>query len=320
MWGKWVILVIAGVLVVTLGLNNHLKIQAFEEAWAQAELPTTRTIIADLLEVDGDFYIVRTEHGNVQIEATHKTKMTEEFEFGDRIKAIVLSNGKALVIERAGPDDIPGVTKNQPVPTTDLIAKVPGQGLQPMKDQEAIRKPVKPELKTVIADVLMVDGDFYVVRGDRGEIRIEVTPKTKITKEFKFGDRIRATVLMNDKALTVEQAKPNAVTGVTFHKAPPLPAPKSKAGKVPMIKKPGASVSSPKEKNQKVKVAQPEKRIVEGDVLMVDGDFYVIRGERGEIRVERTEKTKVTEEFQFGDRIKATVLKNDKAISIERMK
>ena len=67
-------------------------------------------------------------------------------------------------------------------------------------------------------------------------------------------------------------------------------------------------------------MAQPGTRVVEGDLLMIDGDFFVLRGELGEIRVERTEKTKITEEFQFGDSIKATVLKNDKALSIERAK
>jgi len=63
-----------------------------------------------------------------------------------------------------------------------------------------------------------------------------------------------------------------------------------------------------------------DTRVVEGQILMVDGDFYVLRGERGEIRVERTEKTKVSEEFKFGDFIKATVKKNDQALTIERLK
>ncbi len=63
-----------------------------------------------------------------------------------------------------------------------------------------------------------------------------------------------------------------------------------------------------------------DTRIVKGQILMVDGDFYVLRGEYGEIRVERTDKTKVTEEFKFGDFIKATVKKNDQALEIERLK
>jgi len=52
----------------------------------------------------------------------------------------------------------------------------------------------------------MIDGDFYVMRGELGEIRVERTPDTKVTEEFKFGDRIRATVLKNDKALLIERA------------------------------------------------------------------------------------------------------------------
>ena len=62
--------------------------------------------MADLLDVDRDFYIVRGELGEIQIEATHKTEITEEFQYGDRIKALVLMNDKALKIERAGPDDV----------------------------------------------------------------------------------------------------------------------------------------------------------------------------------------------------------------------
>ena len=71
--------------------------------------PSTKTIIGDLLEIDRDLYIVRGERGEIQIEATYKTDITEEFGFGDRIKALVLMNNKALKIERAGPNDVPGV-------------------------------------------------------------------------------------------------------------------------------------------------------------------------------------------------------------------
>ena len=52
----------------------------------------TKTIVGDLLEIDRDLYIVRGERGEIQIEATYKTEVTEEFEFGDRIKALVLMN------------------------------------------------------------------------------------------------------------------------------------------------------------------------------------------------------------------------------------
>ena len=51
----------------------------------------------------------------------------------------------------------------------------------------------------------MVDGDFYVLRGELGEIRVERTPKTKMTEEFKFGDFIKATLKPNDQALTIER-------------------------------------------------------------------------------------------------------------------
>jgi hypothetical protein len=49
----------------------------------------TKTIVGDLLDIDRDLYIVRGERGEIQIEATYKTEVTEEFEYGDRIKALV---------------------------------------------------------------------------------------------------------------------------------------------------------------------------------------------------------------------------------------
>jgi hypothetical protein len=61
----------------------------------------------------------------------------------------------------------------------------------------------------------MVEGDFYIVRGERGEIRIEVTPNTTVSESFDYGDRIKAEVLPNDKAITIERASPNDPTGIT---------------------------------------------------------------------------------------------------------
>ena len=72
-----------------------------------------------------------------------------------------------------------------------------------------------PTTRIIVADVLMVDGDFYIVRGERGEIQIEVTPKTIVSESFDYGDRIKATVLPNDKALTIERADPNDPIGIT---------------------------------------------------------------------------------------------------------
>ena len=53
-----------------------------------------------------------------------------------------------------------------------------------------------------------------VVRGDGGEIRIEVTPKTTLSESFQFGDRIKAKVLPNDQALTIERATPDDPLGI----------------------------------------------------------------------------------------------------------
>ncbi len=42
----------------------------------------TKTIVEDLLEIDRDLYIVRGERGEIQVKATYKTEVTEEFKFG----------------------------------------------------------------------------------------------------------------------------------------------------------------------------------------------------------------------------------------------
>ena len=80
---------------------------------------------------------------------------------------------------------------------------------------------VGPTMRMIVADLLMVDGDFYVVRSERGEIRIEATPDTKITEKFDFGDRIKAKVFPNDKAMSIVRATPEDQIGV--HPLEPSP-------------------------------------------------------------------------------------------------
>ena len=268
-----------------------------------ASTEPTKTIVADLLDIDRDLYIVRGERGEIQIEATYKTEVTEEFEYGDRIKALVLMNNKALKIERAGPDDVPGVVENKAA-----TAKAPVLPKEGGDKAAASAPPQQPDRKTIVADLLDVDRDFYIVRGERGEIQIEATHKTEITEEFQYGDRIKALVLMNNKALKIERAGPDDVTGVVEHVASSSPSAAQDPAKA--AGQPSASPAWAQGAGTKV---------VEGQVLMVDGDFYVLRGELGEIRVERTPKTKMTEEFKFGDFIKATLKPNDQALTIERL-
>ena len=67
--------------------------------------------------------------------------------------------------------------------------------------EDDIQPVSSPKTRTVVADVLEVEGDFHIVRGERGEIRIEVTPDTQVTEKFTFGDRIKAVLLPNDVAL-----------------------------------------------------------------------------------------------------------------------
>ena len=259
----------------------------------------TKTIVGDLLDIDRDLYIVRGERGEIQIEATYKTEVTEEFEYGDRIKALVLMNNKALKIERAGPDDVPGVVENKAA-----TAKAPVLPKEGGDKAAASAPPQQPDRKTIVGDLLDVDRDLYIVRGERGEIQIEATYKTEMTEEFQFGDRIKALVLMNNKALKIERAGPDDVSGVVEHVA---------------SSSSGADQAPAKAAGEPAGAQGDDTKVVEGQVLMVDGDFYVLRGELGEIRVERTPKTKMTEEFKFGDFIKAIVKPNDQALTIERL-
>ena len=263
-----------------------------------ASTEPTKTIVADLLDIDRDLYIVRGERGEIQIEATYKTEVTEEFEYGDRIKALVLMNNKALKIERAGPDDVPGVVENKAA-----TAKAPVLPKEGGDKAAASAPPQQPDRKTIVGDLLDVDRDLYIVRGERGEIQIEATYKTEITEEFQYGDRIKALVLMNNKALKIERAGPDDVSGVVQHVASSS----------------GADQAPAKAAGEPAGAQGDDTKVVEGQVLMVDGDFYVLRGELGEIRVERTPKTKMTEEFKFGDFIKATLKPNDQALTIERL-
>ncbi len=273
-------------------------------AFAQDETSNvpTRTIVGDLLMIDRDLYIVRSEYGEVQVEATPQTKIAEDFQFGDRIKARVLMNNQALTIDRAGPGDVPGVAEHQ---AATVKAPVTPEAEENKDDASAPAAPPKrPTGKTVVGDLLMIDRDLYIVRSEYGEVQVEATPQTKIAEDFQFGDRIKARVLMNNQALTIDRAGPDDVPGVMVHGA--LPPPRVGQDEA------GATVSDSGRGD--------DTKVVEGRILMVDGDFYVIRGERGEIRIERTPETRMTGEFKFGDLIKATVTATDRALAIERLR
>ena len=280
----------------------------------------TKTIVGDLLMIDRDLYIVRGDLGEIQIEATPQTEIAEAFQFGDRIKASVFMNNKALTIERAGPDDVPGVAENQWPPATTNAANT---GKEDAVAEAVSAPPRRPMGKTIVGDMLMIDRDLYIVRGDLGEIQIEATPQTEIAETFQFGDRIKAFVLMNNKALTIERAGPDDVPGVVIHGA--RPSSPSVPDEAQAADKPVADVSSRAEATAASASVSgvgydDETKVVEGQILMVDGDFYVMRGERGEIRIERTPDTRMTETFAFGDFIRATVTPTDQALAIERLR
>jgi exosome complex RNA-binding protein Csl4 len=274
--------------------------------------PKTRTVVADFLMVDGDLYIVRGERGEIQIEVTPDTKLSEKFAFGDRIKAVLLPNDVAQIITPAAPDEPIGITTNEPSepppPPPATETSQPAETAPPQVTQ-------KSKVRVIIADLLMVDGSFYIVRSEYGEIQIEITPKTDLSEDFKFGDKIKARVTSTDKALSVVRAGKDEPTGIQEETAPPAPSKPISPVPTPPITNP---TPSKQETPEPPAPEIPSTRIIVADVLMVDGDFYIVRGERGEIRIEVTPKTTISESFAYGDRIKAEVLPNDKALTIER--
>ncbi|NKB81431.1 MAG: hypothetical protein GKS05_06035 [Nitrospirales bacterium] len=314
---------LAGMVVIVWSLFLHGGEPLFaQEKKPQAPPDATRTIIADLLDVDRDFYIVRGPLGEIQIEATGKTDVTEDFGYGDRIKAIVLPDNKALRIERAGPQEMLGITANVTVTSSSQQSEAPTLSVKAKPDSQTAKpNPAIPDTKTIIADILDVDGDFYVVRSEQGEIRIEATLDTTMTEKFMFGDRIKATVAMNDTALRIERAGPDDIPGIVIHRAASVEDSKDQPAQASPNTKKGEPTTPPSPTDEALKpekTVEPEVRTVEGQILMIDEDLYVLRGERGEIRIEVTPTTHIAEAFKFGDRIKATIFKNDKALKIER--
>ncbi len=309
-------------LAVCLGALFYLPLFAAEgqdsqlvQFTPQPSLPQkTRTVVADLLMIDGPFYVVRDERGEIRIEVTPETQLSETFKFGDRIKAILLPNDEAISITRAQPGDPIGTTSGSsvPVPPDPSSSASP----EPSPSQPGPSSQKGSNVRIIVADLLMVDSNLYIVRGDYGEVQIEVTSETQLSETFKFGDRIKARVTPDDRALSIVRANPGESPGIRLEVSP---KPSTPASPLPAI---APSVEPPpSQKNQPATAPSKESskiRTVVAEILMVDGEFYVVRGERGEIRLEVTPKTTVSESFKFGDKIKARILPNDKALSIER--
>lgn len=274
--------------------------------------------------IDGTYYVVRGERGEIRIEVTPDTQLSETFKFGDRIKAILLPNDEALSITKAKRGDSLGTTSDSasapsPPPSSSPQTTTPSPSPGPAPPPST-SSPTKKEsdVRIIIADLLMVDRNLYIIRSDYGEIQIEVTPQTQLSETFKFGDRIKARVTPDDKALSIVRANPGESPGIRLEEAqkPSTPA-------APPV--PPAPASEPAPANKEKPATAPPKespkiRTVVAEILMIDGAFYVVRGNRGEIRIEVTPKTNVSESFKFGDKIKAKILPNDTAVSIERAK
>lgn len=270
--------------------------------------------------IDGEFYVVRGERGEIRIEITPETQLSETFTFGDRIKAVVLPNDKALSITRAQPGEPMGVISeaagSAPNPPESSSSTPPApEAATTEKSGSVPSGPQEKNVRVVIADLLMVDRGLYIVRTEEGEIQIEVTSGTELAENFQFGDRIKARITPDDKALSIVRANPAESPGIKLEK-PSLPSQKTS----PRATAPAEEGGSPEEESSSASSSSETSnvRTIVAEILMIDGDFYVVRGERGEIRIEVTPNTTLSESFKFGDRIKAKVLPDDTALSIER--
>ncbi|GJL68354.1 MAG: hypothetical protein NPIRA06_09890 [Nitrospirales bacterium] len=276
----------------------------------------TRTVVADFLMIDGGFYVVRGERGEIRIEVTTETQVTESFAFGDRIKAILLPNDKAVAITKAQPGEPTGTTNTGPATTAPPPPSTPSTGTNKTEPTTPPTN-VSPNVRIIIADILMVDKNFYIIRSDYGEIQIEVTPQTQLSESFEFGDRIKARVTPEDKALSVVRASPDDSPGIRLEEglSPSIP----RAPSI-VIAPESESIPSKNETSTPTTKTPPKFRTVVAEVLMIDENMYIVRGDRGEIRIEVTPQTSISGSFKFGDRIKAKILPNDTALSIERAK
>jgi len=261
--------------------------------------------------IDGAFYVVRGERGEIRIEVTPETQLSELFTFGDRIKAILLPNDEAIAITRAQPGEPIGTTGRASISTPPPSASSTGPSPEPTPPSTKRSSNVR----IIIADILMVDGSFYIIRSDYGEIQIEVTPQTQLSESFKFGDRIKARVTPQDRALSIVRATPDESPGIRLEETPMPSTPTAP----PVVRAPESESTLPqKDSSATAPKVSPKIRTVVAEVLMIDGTFYVVRGEKGEIRIEVTPQTAMSESFKFGDKIKARILSNDTALSIER--
>lgn len=302
-------------LLVSFSLSGNLA--AAEENVQALSTPTTRTVVAEVLEVEGDFHIVRGERGEIRIEVTADTQVSEEFIYGDRIKAVLLPNDVALTIIRAAPHESIGMKTNEPSepppsPTSEGRPQASGEDLQitsPVYDAYQV-----PKVRVITANILMIDGSFFIVRTEQGEIQIEITPETTLSEDFKFDDKIKARITPANKALTVTRAGKNEPIGILEEVSAASTASIAPASQTQTT----TPTSEAAESSEPFAPEAPKNRIIVADILMAEGDFYFVRGESGEIQIEVTPETTVSESFDYGDRIKAEVLPNDKALTIER--
>ncbi len=301
--------------LLSLSLSGNLA--AAEKNVQALSSPTTRTVVAEVLEVEGEFHIVRGERGEIRIEVTADTQVSEEFMYGDRIKAVLLPNDVALSITRAAPDEAIGMKTNEP--SEPPSSPTSQESKQSPEEDEKITSPLYdayqvPKVRVIVANILMIDGSFFIIRSEQGEIQIEITPETTLSEDFKFDDKIKARITPANKALTVTRAGKNEPIAILEEASPESTASIASAPPTqPTTPTPEAAESS-----EPLASEAPKNRIIVADVLMAEGDFYIVRGESGEIQIEVTPETTVSESFDYGDRIKAEVLQNDKALTIER--
>lgn len=166
-----------GLFVIAMILS--VGVATLSYAAADTAAPGTQTIQGDLLNIEGEFYVVKDTTGkDVRVHVDNTSKLEGSFKVGDKVEAQVTEQGHALSI------------------TKPLVA-------------DAQTGP-----QTVQGDVLKMDGDVYIVKDMTGkEIRLHVDKTTDLQGAVKAGDKIEAQVTEQGHALSmkrvqIEPAKP----------------------------------------------------------------------------------------------------------------
>ena len=155
-------------------------------------------------------------------------------------------------------------------------------------------------LGLMIASCATDDGRDVQVRDGQGTAPVKVSPKELLEQQRQLEERQRDQRQQDRRQQNLERAQQG--------KEPSMPSVHaSSITKVPIVV---ADSTSPQ---------QGRDNAVNGELLRIEGEYFVIRDARGqEIRLHVTNKTKMENAVQVGDRIEAQVSGANHAETVRR--